>query len=73
MVVGIRARTTQLTSGSLASSFGFFLPQPPLATVESTGTERGRCCREGVCIPGVEGGVNAGETSPGRGASRSDS
>lgn len=69
----MRARTTQFTSGSLASNFGFFFPQPPLATVESTGTERGRCCREGVWIPGVEGGVKAGETSPGRWTSESDS
>jgi hypothetical protein len=39
--------------------------------VESTGTDLGRwieCCSEGVCTPGVEGGVKAGETRSGRSA-----
>lgn len=31
----------------------------------STGTLRGSR-KEGVCVPGVLGGVNAGETRPGR-------
>lgn len=77
MVVGILALTTQLTSGSLSSSFGFFCPQPPLATVLSTGTDLGiswaaeRC--KGVEVPGVDGGVKAGDTRSGRGASGSAS
>jgi hypothetical protein len=69
MVVGIRARTTQFTSGRMGRSFGFLAPQPPFTTVESTGTDLGMC-RDGVVVPlarpGVDGGVNAGETRPGR-------
>lgn len=33
--------------------------------LESTGTDLGMWWWEGVCVPGVEGGVNAGETRPG--------
>jgi hypothetical protein len=63
VVVGIRARTTQFTSGRRSSSRGFFCPQPPLAVLLSTGTDlggrvEGSNVDEGVEIPGVEGGVN---------------
>jgi hypothetical protein len=45
-------------------------PQPPEGVLESTGTDRagrvaGSSRDEGVAIPGVEGGVKAGETRPG--------
>jgi hypothetical protein len=47
----------------------FLAPHPPLAIVESTGTDLG-IWWEGVVVPlarpGVDGGVKAGETSPGR-------
>jgi hypothetical protein len=66
VVVGIRARTTQLTSGNLSSNFGFLDPHPPAAVDESTGTDfAGRFSSDGVDVPGVDGGVNAGETRPG--------
>lgn len=43
-------------------------PQPPEGVAESTGTDfAGRVSRgAGVEVPGVEGGVKAGETRPGR-------
>jgi hypothetical protein len=46
-------------------------PQPPSPVKLSTGTERagrdsGATCDEGVDKPGVDGGVKAGETRPGR-------
>jgi len=77
-VVGIRARTTQFTSGSFSSSLGFLDPHPPLLRLESTGTLlgsrfKGSFCEEGVDIPGVDGGVNWGETRPGNSVSGSDS
>jgi hypothetical protein len=69
IVVGILALTTQLTSGSFFKSLGFFCPQPPLDTLLSTGIDLGTCWAaegcDGVCMPGVEGGVKAGDTSPG--------
>lgn len=74
VVVGILARTTQFTSGSFCKSFGFLEPQPPSSVVLSTGTDfagrdSGSIRDEGVEKPGVEGGVKAGETRPGRGDS----
>lgn len=68
VVVGMRARTTHVTSGRTSRSFGFLEPQPPEAVLLSTGTERAslRCGGRGVWAPGVEGGVNAGETRPGK-------
>ena len=76
--VGIRARTSQATSGSVSSSFGRFEPQPPLGTELSTGTPRGAeeevllvvvgaPMMGGVCVPGVAGGVNAGDSRDGGG------
>jgi hypothetical protein len=59
----------QFTSGSFLRSFGFLEPQPPSAVVLSTGTDfAGRVAGsrdEGVEMPGVEGGVKAGDTRPG--------
>lgn len=48
------------------------VPQPPLGTELSTGTPRGSDSKRdetllGVAVPGVDGGVNAGETSDGGG------
>lgn len=66
VVVGIRALTTQLTSGNLSNNFGFLAPHPPVAVDESTGTDfAGRFSSDGVDVPGVDGGVKAGETRPG--------
>lgn len=46
-------------------------------TVLSTGMGLGKCCAtpgcEGVCMPGVEGGVKAGDTRPGSADSCSES
>ena len=64
------------TSGSDSSSLGRFEPQPPPETRElSTGTPRGPAAADadvaalGVCVPGVLGGVNAGESREDGGAS----
>ena len=47
-------------------------PQPPLSTELSTGTLRGSERRRllGVAVPGVDGGVKAGERSDGGGCVR---
>lgn len=68
------------TFGSVSRRRGFLVPQPPDGTLLSTGTERAeeRGCegksedvfREsvvGVAVPGVEGGVKAGERRDGGG------
>lgn len=67
-MVGILARTTHRTSGKTGTSFGFFVPHPPPGIVLSTGTEGAprRCA--GVDVPGVSGGVKAGERSAGTSA-----
>ena len=54
MVVGIRARTTQLTSGSFSNRFGAG------SSEVSTGTDWASRSRAGVPVPGVAGGVKAG-------------
>lgn len=66
LVVGIRARTMHCTSGSVSRSRGFLVPQPPDETDESTGTPRG-CSLRGVTLPGVAGGVKAGDRREGGG------
>lgn len=66
MTVGIRARTMHCTSGKVCSSFGLLLPHPPSGIELSTGTPRGPDL-VGVCVPGVCGGVKAGESSDGGG------
>ena len=60
--MGIRARTTQLTSGKVSSSLG------ACWDAVSTGSERGSFCVLGVAAPGVEGGVKAGLSRVGGGS-----
>jgi hypothetical protein len=57
VVVGIRARTSHLTIGSFSRRFGFGRD----VSVESTGIEGASRARDGVSVPGDEGGVKAGE------------
>ena len=52
--MGIRARTTQLTSGIFSRSLG------GLWFVVSTDTALGSLCGAGVPVPGVAGGVKVG-------------
>lgn len=52
--MGIRARTTQSTCGSVSSSFC------GLCDVVSTGIGLIVPCERGVAVPGVAGGVKAG-------------
>lgn len=54
------------TSGRVSSSRGFLVPQPPDGIELSTGTLRGPLLL-GVCVPGVPGGVKAGERREGGG------
>ena len=73
MTVGIRARTTHSTSGSVSRSRGCLVPQPPVGIELSTGTPRGwgggaASALLGVAVPGVDGGVNAGERREAGGA-----
>lgn len=60
----MRARTTHWTSGRVSRRRGFLVPQPPEGMEESTGTLRG-CSLRGVVVPGVAGGVKAGDRSEG--------
>jgi hypothetical protein len=71
------------TSGSVSKRRGRLLPQPPVGTELSTGTPRGsdpddgcapptvaiaeRGADVGVAVPGVGGGVKAGESNEGGG------
>lgn len=65
VVVGIRARTSQATSGSFSNSSGRSVRE---AVEVSTGMERGGRGWEGVEVPGVAGGVKAGLIIDGRGS-----
>lgn len=67
----MRARTTQLTSGSVSSNLGFLLPHPPDGIELSTGIPRSPAV-VGVWFPGVAGGVKAGDSSDGGGGSVAD-
>lgn len=68
VTVGIRARTIHSTSGRVSRSRGRFVPQPPEGMDESTGMPRGcGCSPKGVAVPGVAGGVKAGERRVGGG------
>jgi hypothetical protein len=66
VVVGIRARTTQFTSGRTSRRRGFLAPHPPSGMLLSTGTDFASRFWAGVAVPGVAGGVKAGLTKPGR-------
>ena len=61
LVVGMRARTTHSTQGRFCASRG--CECVGVSKEVSTGIDLGsECrCREGVLVPGVEGGVKAGE------------
>jgi hypothetical protein len=65
VVVGIRALTTQFTSGRTSSNLGFREPHPPEGVLLSTGTLLGSRWSAGVVDPGVLGGVKAGEIKSG--------
>lgn len=60
----MRALTTQVTSGSTGTSFGCFEPQPSFVVL-STGTEGAPRQCAGVEVPGVSGGVKAGDRRAG--------
>jgi hypothetical protein len=63
-VVGMRARTSQRTIGRASTSVVF---EDVLFDADvSTGTLRGARSRDGVTVPGVAGGVKAGDMSDGR-------
>lgn len=59
----MRARTIHSTRGRVSSSRGCLEPHPPDGIELSTGTPRGSCrMSAGVEVPGVEGGVKAGDS-----------